>query len=71
VRLVEALCHEHDIKLFRVPDSKQLGEWAGLCKIDKQGKPRKVVGCSCVVVKDFGTQTEALGILLNYFKTQK
>ena len=23
----------------------------GLCKIDREGKPRKVVGCSCVVVK--------------------
>lgn len=23
----------------------------GLCKIDKEGKPRKVVKCSCVVVK--------------------
>ena len=32
-------------------DNKKLGEWAGLCKIDKDGKARKVVGCSCVVVK--------------------
>ena len=36
---------------FKVDDSKKLGEWAGLCKIDKEGKARKVVGCSCVVVK--------------------
>jgi len=34
-----------------VEDNKKLGEWAGLCKIDKDGKARKVVGCSCVVVK--------------------
>jgi len=34
----------------QVDDSKKLGEWAGLCKIDKEGKARKVVGCSCVVV---------------------
>ena len=27
-----------------------LGEWAGLCKIDREGKARKVVGCSCIVV---------------------
>lgn len=37
--------------LFQVDDNKKLGEWVGLCKIDREGKPRKVVGCSCVVVK--------------------
>ena len=36
---------------LQVDDNKKLGEWAGLCKIDKDGKARKVVGCSCVVVK--------------------
>ena len=35
----------------QVDDNKKLGEWVGLCKIDKEGKPRKVVRCSCVVVK--------------------
>jgi ribosomal protein L7Ae-like RNA K-turn-binding protein len=35
----------------QVDDNKKLGEWVGLCKIDKEGKARKVVGCSCVVVK--------------------
>merc|ERR1711871_1789972 len=34
-KLVEALCQEHGINLLKVPDSKQLGEWVGLCKIDK------------------------------------
>merc|ERR1712232_618113 len=33
-KLVEALCLEHNINLIHVPDSKQLGEWAGLCRID-------------------------------------
>lgn len=37
--------------LFKVDDNKKLGEWVGLCQIDRDGKPRKVVGCSCVVVK--------------------
>ena len=36
---------------IQVDDNKKLGEWAGLCKIDKEGKARKIVGCSCVVVK--------------------
>ena len=51
VKLVEALCAEHQITLIKVDDNKKLGEWVGLCKIDREGKPRKVVGCSCVVVK--------------------
>lgn len=49
-KLVEALCQEHQIKLLKVDSNKKLGEWAGLCKIDREGKARKVIGCSCVVV---------------------
>jgi len=68
IRLVEALCAEHGTHLIKVPDTKLLGEWAGLCVRDKEGKARKVVGCSCVVVKDYGTQSESLTTLLDYFK---
>jgi len=71
VKLVEALCAEHGINLIKIDDSKKLGEWAGLCKIDKEGKARKVVGCSCVVVKDYGKESQALDVLTEYFKTRK
>jgi len=70
-KLVEALCAEHSINLIKIQDNKQLGEWAGLCKIDKEGKARKVVGCSCVVVKDYGKESQALDVLNEYFKTRK
>eukprot|EP00743_Colponemidia_sp_Colp-15_P000177 GILK01000204.1.p1 GENE.GILK01000204.1~~GILK01000204.1.p1 ORF type:complete len:141 (+),score=21.80 GILK01000204.1:48-470(+) len=70
-RLVEALCAEHNIPLVRIADAKQLGEWAGLCKIDKEGNARKVVGCSCVVVRDYGEESEALHFLQNYLKSQQ
>lgn len=30
-KLVVGLCAEHKIPLIKVPDGKQLGEWAGLC----------------------------------------
>lgn len=50
-KLVQALCNEHQIPLIKVDNNKKLGEWAGLCKIDNTGKARKIVGCSCVVVK--------------------
>uniref|UniRef100_G3MTU1 40S ribosomal protein S12 n=1 Tax=Amblyomma maculatum TaxID=34609 RepID=G3MTU1_AMBMU len=40
VKLVEALCAEHQINLIKVDSNKKLGEWAGLCKIDKKEKVR-------------------------------
>jgi len=45
------VCTKWCMCVCEVEDNKKLGEWAGLCKIDKDGKARKVVGCSCVVVK--------------------
>merc|ERR1712066_267938 len=51
VRLIEALCVEHQIPILKIGDNKTLGEWAGLCKIDREGNARKIVGCSCVVVQ--------------------
>ncbi|KAF2200059.1 hypothetical protein GQ43DRAFT_449796 [Delitschia confertaspora ATCC 74209] len=70
-KLVVALCSEHKIPLIKVPDGKQLGEWAGLCQIDREGNPRKVVNCSCVVVKDWGEESQERSILLNYFQTEQ
>ncbi|CAK7346635.1 unnamed protein product [Dovyalis caffra] len=63
IKLVKALCADHNVNLLTVPSAKTLGEWAGLCKIDSEGKARKVVGCSCVVVKDFGEDSEALNVV--------
>uniref|UniRef100_A0A9J2P4C5 40S ribosomal protein S12 n=2 Tax=Ascaris TaxID=6251 RepID=A0A9J2P4C5_ASCLU len=70
-KLVEALCTEHQISLIKVKDKKQLGEWIGLCKYDKEGKARKVVGCSCAVVRDFGQDDAARLVLQEYFESQK
>ncbi|KAI7690198.1 40S ribosomal protein S12 [Sarcoptes scabiei] len=64
--LVEALCARHTISLIKVDDNKKLGEWAGMCKIDKEGKARKVVGCSCVVVKNWVEETPGLNFLKQY-----
>ncbi|XP_057312262.1 40S ribosomal protein S12-like [Hydractinia symbiolongicarpus] len=71
VKLIEALCAEHNINLIKIEDNKKLGEWSGLCKIDKEGKARKVVGCSCVVVKDWGKESQAHGVLMDYFKSKR
>ncbi|CAL9068979.1 small ribosomal subunit protein eS12-like [Musa acuminata AAA Group] len=69
VKLVKALCADHNVHLVMVPSAKTLGEWAGLCKIDSEGKARKVVGCSCVVIKDYGEESEGLHIVQEYVKS--
>ncbi|KAF9616656.1 hypothetical protein IFM89_031520 [Coptis chinensis] len=69
VKLVRALCADNNVSLIAVPSAKTLGEWAGLCKIDSEGKARKVVGCSIVVVKDYGEESEGLNIVQEYVKS--
>ena len=69
IKLVKALCADHNVSLISVPSAKTLGEWAGLCKIDSEGKARKVVGCSCVVVKDYGEETPGLHIVQEHVKS--
>ncbi|NP_001389000.1 similar to ribosomal protein S12 [Rattus norvegicus] len=71
VKLVEALCAEHQINLMKVDDNKKLGEWVGPCKIDLEGKPLKVVGCSCIVVKDYGKESQDKDVIKEYFKCKK
>jgi small subunit ribosomal protein S12e len=61
-KLISALCKEKQVPLVEVADNKKLGEWAGLCKIDKDGAARKVVGASCVAVTNFGEESLALKI---------
>ena len=69
-KLIEALCAEQGVNLIAVPEYKQLGQWAGLCKIDEEGEARKVVGCSCAVVTDYGEETEGLAVLQEYLKSR-
>ncbi|KAK1280306.1 40S ribosomal protein S12 [Acorus gramineus] len=69
VKLVKALCADHNVHLITVEKAKTLGEWTGLCKIDQEGKARKVVGCSCVVVKDYGEESEGLHVLQEHLKS--
>uniref|UniRef100_A0A8C6R479 40S ribosomal protein S12 n=1 Tax=Nannospalax galili TaxID=1026970 RepID=A0A8C6R479_NANGA len=64
VKLVEALCAEHQINRIKV-DNKKLGEWVNLWKTCK------VVGCSYVVVKDYGKDSQAKDVMEEYFKCKK
>jgi small subunit ribosomal protein S12e len=59
VKLIEALCNEHQIPLIRVDDNAILGQWVGLCKYDEEGEPKKIVKCSCAVITAWTADTEA------------
>jgi small subunit ribosomal protein S12e len=68
-KLITALCKEHNIPLIKVEDGKTLGEWAGLCKYNPEGKAVKVVGCSCAVIRSWGEDTEARQYITNHIKS--
>ncbi|CBF74761.1 hypothetical protein AN4073.2 [Aspergillus nidulans FGSC A4] len=40
-------------------------------QLDREGNARKVVNCSCVVVKDWGEESQERSVLLNYFQTEQ
>ena len=63
-KLVRALCTDRNVPLFLVSNKLQLGEWAGLCKINENGEAVNVVACSCAVITEFGEETRALDIVL-------
>ena len=68
---VQALCQERQVPLIKIPEGKTLGEWCGLCKVDSEGKPRKVLRCSSAVITDFGEDTPALGVVLKYVQAKQ
>ncbi|VDM00926.1 unnamed protein product [Schistocephalus solidus] len=57
--LIEALCREQEIPLISM---------AGLCKLDRQGLPRKVVASSCIVVKDIGEESRGWKYLVDKYR---
>mmetsp|Transcript_74013 Transcript_74013/g.149128 ORF Transcript_74013/g.149128 Transcript_74013/m.149128 type:complete len:143 (+) Transcript_74013:69-497(+) len=70
-KLVKALCEEGGVHLIMVDTGKQLGEYCGLCKVNAEGEATKVVRCSCAVVTEFGVESQAFTVLMEYLKTQK
>ena len=67
------------VKLIKCKDNKELGKWAGLCKIDKKGEARKVVRTSVVVItvrflsligQNFGERSPELDWIQNVYKPE-
>lgn len=70
-QLIRALCKAHNIPLVQIESSKQLGEMVGLCRHDAEGNARRVVGCACVALTDWGKDSEARAILTDHIKADK
>lgn len=69
--LVIALCKTNNVPLVEVPDAKELGKWSGLCKYDRDGEARKIVGAACVAITDVGEDSQALTFLKEHIKNPK
>jgi small subunit ribosomal protein S12e len=69
-KLVRALCVEGSVPIIMVDHGKDLGAWCGLAKINSEGGIKKAVRTSVVVITDFGEESRALTILLDYLQNQ-
>ncbi|XP_072870658.1 small ribosomal subunit protein eS12-like [Chlorocebus sabaeus] len=70
VKLVNVLSAEHQMNIIKVND-KKLRIWVVLCITDKERKLFKVIGCSSVVVKDYGKEAQAKDDIEDYFGCKK
>lgn len=67
-KLIKALCAEGEVHVVMVDTGKELGAWCGLAKLDDEGGIKKAVRTSCCVVTDFGEETRALTVLLDFLQ---
>ena len=65
-KLIKALCDEGEVHVAMVDTGKELGAMCGLSKLDDEGGIKKAVRTSCCVVTDFGEETRALTVLLDF-----
>jgi len=69
-KLIKAFCAFKKVDLLEVSSRKQLGEWVGLAKYDKQMRTRRVQKCAVAVVTDLSSfgeeQDEALNFVLKH-----
>lgn len=58
--LITALCKTHGVPLHTVDQKKKLAIYSGLCRFDKEGAPKKIRKCSCLVLRRWPKGEEGL-----------
>lgn len=71
ISLIEALCNESNTPLIKVDDNQMLGQWVGLCRLDEEGNPTRIVKCSCVAITQWGADSPAQQAVKNFIATSK
>lgn len=69
-KLIKALCAEGEVHVVMIEAGKELGAMCGLAKLEDDGSVKKAVRTSCCVVTDFGEETRALSVLLDFLQKQ-
>eukprot|EP01053_Blabericola_migrator_P005882 Blabericola_migrator_1__5881@NODE_2979_length_2143_cov_132_835260_g1865_i0_p2_GENE_NODE_2979_length_2143_cov_132_835260_g1865_i0NODE_2979_length_2143_cov_132_835260_g1865_i0_p2_ORF_typecomplete_len154_score40_84Ribosomal_L7Ae/PF01248_26/2_3e15PELOTA_1/PF15608_6/0_013Enolase_C/PF00113_22/0_049PucR/PF07905_11/0_12SpoU_sub_bind/PF08032_12/0_17_NODE_2979_length_2143_cov_132_835260_g1865_i0130591 len=70
-KAVTLLAESKKVPVIEVPDSKELGRWAGLCKIDREGQARKIVPASCVAITNYAMASPAFEYLQKHIESLK
>ena len=67
LKTVEGLCKESSppVPIIKVDSNEDLGKWAGLCRYDSEGNPKKIVKCSCFLIKSWPKDSEAVSFIKN------
>ena len=61
VDVIKALAGEAQCPLIEKYSREELGQWAGLCKIDQNtGEPTKIVRTSSIILKSWPRDSEAV-----------
>jgi small subunit ribosomal protein S12e len=67
-KLIKALCAEGEVHVVMVESGKELGAWCGLAKLDAEGSVKKAVRTSSCVITEFGEESRALTVLLDFLQ---
>lgn len=55
VKIVKGLAAQNKVPVYEIEQGETLGEWLGICKLDKNGNVTKKRKCSSVAIRDFSS----------------
>ena len=58
VKIVKGLAAQNKVPIFEIDEGETMGEWLGICKVDKNGSVTKKRKCSSVAIRDFSSDVK-------------